>query len=222
MRDSEHRYRLIAENSTDMISLHDPAGVYLYVSPACKALMGFEPEQLVGRSAYEFIHPEDVAEAHRVHSKLLTGTDAVTLSFRARRREGDVRLAGTNDPRRPRKADRPRSRDPMRLRATSRAASSKSRSSARAASCFRPCLITARRSFTSRMCDGRLLLVNRRFERVFKLSRRQVLGRPPEEIFPVEFAEEYRANDRRVMEGRAPWNSRNECPRTTAFIPMSP
>ena len=38
------------------------------------------------------IHPDDVAEAHRVHSKLLADTDAVTLSFRARRREGGLRI----------------------------------------------------------------------------------------------------------------------------------
>ena len=42
----EERYRLLAENSTDMISRHDPAGVYLYVSPACQRLLGYQPHEL--------------------------------------------------------------------------------------------------------------------------------------------------------------------------------
>ncbi len=64
LRRSEERYRVLAENSTDMISKHTPDGVYLYVSPACRALLGYDPEELIGRSGYEFFHPEDLC-AHR-------------------------------------------------------------------------------------------------------------------------------------------------------------
>ncbi len=59
LRASEEKFRLLAENSTDMISRHTPDGVYRYVSPACRTLLGYEPEELVGHSAFEFFYPDD-------------------------------------------------------------------------------------------------------------------------------------------------------------------
>lgn len=48
--------------------------------------------------------------------------------------------------------------------------------------------------------EGRYLLVNRRFETSFRVRREEVLGKTADEIFPLEMAEAYRANDRRVFE----------------------
>ena len=45
-----------------MISKHTPEGVYTYASSACRSLLGYDPEELVGRDAYEFLHPDDVEE----------------------------------------------------------------------------------------------------------------------------------------------------------------
>jgi two-component system, NtrC family, sensor kinase len=203
VRESERRYRLIAENSTDMISLHDPAGAYLYVSPACKALTGFEPEQLVGRSAYEFIHPDDLAEVHRVHSTLLAEVDTFSVAWRCRRREGDyVWLETTTRALR----DKPTGRV-LEIQCATRDISRRkqheqelreSRELLQAVLDNSPAIVYIKD------VDGRLLLINRRFERLFNMSRRRVLGRPPEEIFPAEFTEAYRANDRKVIEARAP------------------
>ncbi len=56
---ADERYRLMADNSTDLIARQDPTGVYLYASPACRALLGYSSEELIGRSRREFIHPQD-------------------------------------------------------------------------------------------------------------------------------------------------------------------
>jgi PAS domain-containing protein len=56
--ESAELYRLLAEHSTDMISKHTPEGFYTYASPACRSLLGYDPEELVGRDAYEFFHPQ--------------------------------------------------------------------------------------------------------------------------------------------------------------------
>ncbi len=89
LRESEKLYRLLAENSTDMISKHTPVeGVYTYASPACRTLLGYEPEELIGRSAYDFFHPDDLAKIRKSHSTVLEEPIAYTVSYRIRRKNG--------------------------------------------------------------------------------------------------------------------------------------
>jgi PAS domain S-box-containing protein len=86
--ESEKLYRLLAENSTDMISKHTSEGVYTYASPACRSLLGYEPEELVGHSAYEFFHPEDLEQTSTTHSMMLQHPDVYTVSYRIQRKDG--------------------------------------------------------------------------------------------------------------------------------------
>lgn len=60
LRDSEKRFRLLAENATDLISLTDPSGVFTYVSPASTTLLGYRPEELEGRHFWDFFPPDDL------------------------------------------------------------------------------------------------------------------------------------------------------------------
>ncbi len=71
-----------------MISKHTPAGVYTYASPACRSLLGYDPEELVGRDAYEFFHPDDLEEIGRSHSAILERPDTYTVAYRIRRKDG--------------------------------------------------------------------------------------------------------------------------------------
>ncbi len=88
LRESEGRFRALAEHSTDMISRHAPDGTYTYASPACRRLLGYEPEDLVGRSAYEFFHPDDVSTVRQSHDSVLENPDVRTVVFRLRRKDG--------------------------------------------------------------------------------------------------------------------------------------
>ena len=87
-QEAEARFRLLAENSTDFISRHTPEGVYLYASPACRKLLGYEPEELIGHPAYEFIHSDDFPAVMASHRAILTQQAAYTISYRIRRKDG--------------------------------------------------------------------------------------------------------------------------------------
>ena len=59
--ESQNRFRALVQNSNDVITLTDPAGVILYDSPGVFDLLGVTPEQRIGRNALETIHPDDLA-----------------------------------------------------------------------------------------------------------------------------------------------------------------
>ena len=86
--ESEDRYRLMADNSTDMISRHNPKGIFVYVSPACNTLLGYEPEELIGRVPKDYFHPEDLEKLAKAHMKLMALPVTYTLSYRIRRKDG--------------------------------------------------------------------------------------------------------------------------------------
>ncbi len=58
-RDTAAAFRLLAENSTDMIVRVGPDMSRLYVSPASRELLGYEPEELVGLRTDSIVHPDD-------------------------------------------------------------------------------------------------------------------------------------------------------------------
>jgi PAS domain S-box-containing protein len=59
-----------------------------YASSACRSLLGYDPEELVGRDAYELFHPDGVAEVRRAHSTILERPDTHTVGYRIRRKGG--------------------------------------------------------------------------------------------------------------------------------------
>ncbi|HEY5824654.1 MAG TPA: PAS domain S-box protein [Cyclobacteriaceae bacterium] len=58
MEESETRYRLLSENSSDVVSLNDLDGRFEYISPACIDLHEYTPEELIGRKGSEFMTEE--------------------------------------------------------------------------------------------------------------------------------------------------------------------
>ena len=64
--------RRIFETSQDLILVTDTAGNFIQVSPSAKTILGYEASEMIGRSAVEFIHPDDLDSTRPVTS---TGMD---------------------------------------------------------------------------------------------------------------------------------------------------
>lgn len=76
-----------ADHLGEMISAHALDGTYRYVSAACRELLGYEPGELIGRWAYEDLHPDDVPKVRAAHRSVLDGAPA-TVVCRLRRKDG--------------------------------------------------------------------------------------------------------------------------------------
>jgi PAS domain S-box-containing protein len=90
LEESERLHRMLSETSGDVVSRADSEGRYTYVSAAARRLYGWDPEEMVGRSAFEFIHPDDQAVTRTRLAELVGGAaDEVTAEYRLRRSDGD-------------------------------------------------------------------------------------------------------------------------------------
>src|SRR5256885_675357 len=59
LRGSEERFRALVENSSDALLLIDADGRIAYLSPSSQRHLGWTPEQMVGRSLFDFLHDDD-------------------------------------------------------------------------------------------------------------------------------------------------------------------
>ncbi|MEC4721662.1 EAL domain-containing protein [Noviherbaspirillum sp. CPCC 100848] len=86
---SEATHRLLTENSSDVITHHDAAGIVMHISASVGPILGFEPAELIGKSAYDHIHPEDTALViDEVQRQLATGDEGRMVELRKLHRQG--------------------------------------------------------------------------------------------------------------------------------------
>jgi PAS domain S-box-containing protein len=87
--ESEHRYRFLSDHSFDMIVRFDPRTQQrTYVSPACRRLYGYEPEEAMALSAEEIIHPDDLPAVRQALASLKDDPDHPPILYRGRRKDG--------------------------------------------------------------------------------------------------------------------------------------
>jgi diguanylate cyclase (GGDEF)-like protein/PAS domain S-box-containing protein len=87
LAESERRFRLMAENAGDLITSIDPRGIRTYVSPSCRALLGYEPDELVGSAAVDIVHPDDREHIARYLQSVLEDGPA-SAEGRCRHKDG--------------------------------------------------------------------------------------------------------------------------------------
>ena len=85
---SEARYKLLAENTADVVTHIDSSGVRTYASPSCQALLGYSPRDLIGGDPIDLAHPHDRPQLAMMLEALQLGAEFPALQYRARKRDG--------------------------------------------------------------------------------------------------------------------------------------
>ncbi|WP_017293942.1 PAS domain S-box protein [Geminocystis herdmanii] len=89
LKESEARYRLMANNVTDMISRHSPDGIYLYVSPSVKILLGYQPSELINTLPQHWIYRDDIFLFNQCYQTMVDRNQSITYSYRILNKKGN-------------------------------------------------------------------------------------------------------------------------------------
>jgi PAS domain S-box-containing protein len=92
LRHSEEQYRLITENTKDLICTLDLQANFQYVSPSFKEVLGYSAEELRGLNAFSLIHPDDLDTTMEIYQQALTNKEAGNAEFRYRHKNGSWRV----------------------------------------------------------------------------------------------------------------------------------
>lgn len=100
VQEREEYFRALTENVSDVITILDPAGRILYVSPSVERTLGHRPEELNGKSHFEHVHPEDRDRVAAAFERLVAApAGPVSMAYRLLRGDGTWRMlesVGTN------------------------------------------------------------------------------------------------------------------------------
>ena len=92
----QHHYTLYSEYTTDIITKYTPEGICSYASPTAEKVLGYRPDELVGKNFYDLFHPDDLKTKRRIFSKLIQEPDDKSVSYRLRRKDSTYMWLETN------------------------------------------------------------------------------------------------------------------------------
>ena len=92
-RDSERFAHALIEHTSDLISILNADGTVRFASASHERVMGWRPEELVGRNAFQLVHPDDQADILAAFAKgMAPGEAPVSREFRFRHKDGSWRV----------------------------------------------------------------------------------------------------------------------------------
>ena len=96
VKQSENRLRSLVQNGNDIIGIISPDGIYSFVAENIKEHLGYEARELLGKNAFDFIHPDDVENIVQLLSQVNTKNSITAGPFRFRNHSGEWIWIETN------------------------------------------------------------------------------------------------------------------------------
>jgi len=97
LRQSEARLRDLIETTSDMVWEVDARGVYTYISPRVRDLLGYEPEEVLGRTPFDLMPPEEARRVRRIFEAIVARREPFWLLENVnRRKDGSLVVLETN------------------------------------------------------------------------------------------------------------------------------
>lgn len=88
LRKSEAQLSRITENMLDLIGVTNERGIITYISPSIKNVLGYQPEDILGKSAFNFVHPADLTKVLSAFKKGINSSTSDKIEFRYRNSNG--------------------------------------------------------------------------------------------------------------------------------------
>ncbi|MBK6998472.1 MAG: PAS domain S-box protein [Rhodoferax sp.] len=93
LRDSEERYRSLVENTQDLFTRVDAQGRFVFVNGTARIILGLDPQECIGLSAFDFVHPDDRDATQKAFGEWLeTRTSSLRFENRQISRSGAIHL----------------------------------------------------------------------------------------------------------------------------------
>lgn len=81
LNEAKDLYRLLAQNTVDLVCLHNLDATFQYVSPSITNLLGYNPEEMIGKSPIDFVFTDDLAQLEKTFDAIKEN-DFVSGEFR--------------------------------------------------------------------------------------------------------------------------------------------
>jgi diguanylate cyclase (GGDEF)-like protein/PAS domain S-box-containing protein len=93
LRESEERFRSLVQNASDLITILEKDGTIRYESPATERILGYRPEERIGKNAFDYLHPDDADRAKATFADALDNPAEVRppVEFRLYHKDGSWR-----------------------------------------------------------------------------------------------------------------------------------
>lgn len=87
-RESQETFRIIAENSVDIIKVLSPEGEITYASPSIEDILGYSARNMTGKSFFETVHPDDIEKMKVVFANLIKTQSHIDIEVRRKHQDG--------------------------------------------------------------------------------------------------------------------------------------